>query len=112
MNRALRLTLLALALVVVLFAVTWTSIPSSTSDRTVPASASWFMRGLGGPKYGCLRYEFGRCQRSGDIVVGTIAGDDADDLRNRVFIIFGAAAVAVLLVGLAFGAGRRPDSAA
>src|SRR5262245_5297212 len=116
MNRALRFTLLGLAVVVVLFAVTWITLPSSTSDDVTPP-ASIFARGLTKPKYGCLAYgvdQYGGqyCSDVGTIRVGTSLKDDAaaDAVRNRILVFYGSLAAVIVLVGLAFGAGRRASA--
>jgi hypothetical protein len=117
-NSALRFTLLALALVVVLFAVTWITLPSDdTDDVTAPASV--FTRGLTKAKYGCLRYRIDirgdeYCSMVGQVRVGTSL-EDSDAInaaRTRVVVFYGSLAVVVVLVGVAFGAGRRSSSAA
>lgn len=104
MNRALRFTLLGVALVVVLFAVTWfslpaprTSSPSSSSSystyisRHVPCDEAWppakpFMQDR-------------TCYQ-------------LDDVKARIAVVYGSLAVVIILVGLAFGAGRRPPAEA
>ena len=113
MNVALRLMLIGLALVVVLFAVTWTSIPSGATDEVAPP-ASLFIRGLGDKTFGCLSYgtSFNSGQRvctaRGDVLVGrALTDDDVDALKTRVFVLYGSIAAVIVLLGLAFGAGRR-----
>ena len=118
MTRALRFTLLGLAVIVVLFAVTYVSAPSGAS-RDVAAPPSWFMRGLGVPVYGCLRYGTDlnlpggkNCIVVGDVLVGrAITAADARALKTRIVIFFACLAAVVILVGLAFGAGRRSPTA-
>jgi hypothetical protein len=127
MNRALRFMLLGLAVVVVVFAVTWVTIPNNggtsvngqrlTGSPDVPLPASLFIGGLGSPKYGCLRYEpyadVGRvCVQRGDVRVGVdLTDSDLDALKVRVGIVYGAIVVVIILVALAFGAGRRSSAA-
>jgi hypothetical protein len=138
MNRALRITLLALAALVVLFVVTRVSVPSDTSSD-VPPPASLFMAGLGSPVHGCDEYgtraeQIARenaqnpggsysvlmpgadpkeraCLIANTSVVGaTLGSEDLDALRTRIGVIFGGAAAVVILVGIAFGAARRKQA--
>ena len=91
MNRALRSTLLGLAVVVVLFAVTWWMLPT-TNCGEISWPVRLFTQGL--------TFDFG--------------DDDCvrlDDLKTRIKIVFGCAALVIVLVGLAFGAGRRSSAA-
>jgi hypothetical protein len=108
-NRALRFTLLGLAVVVVLFAVTWLSLPGS-DERDVGVPASLFIHGLtyesaitptrgygGATSYARARY---------------FPAVRLDELKTRVAVFYGSAAAVIVLVGLAFGAGRRSPSTA
>jgi hypothetical protein len=90
-NRAFRFTLLGLAVVVVLFAATWWMLPTTNCGEF-----SWPVRLF---TYG-LTFDFGddECVR-------------LDELKTRIEIVFGSAALVIVLVGLAFGAGRRSSSA-
>ena len=83
MNRALRFTLLGLAVVGMLFAVTWWSLPTrNCSDRGIPASL--FDRGL----------TYGATPGSSPCV-------HLDDLKTRIGVVYGDAALLIILVGLA-----------
>jgi hypothetical protein len=82
-NRALGVTLLGLALVAVLFAVTWWTVPTrDCGDRAIPASL--FDRGL---TYGATP--------------GSSACVHLEDLKTRIEVVYGAVAAIIILVGLA-----------
>ncbi len=107
-NRARRVTLLVLALLVVGFVVTWLSIPNK--DRRVGTlsigyPARVFAAGMLTstcvefrlmPRDVCRRRENNMIRRS-----------DIPALERRVIVLFGGAAAVVVLVGIAFGAARR-----
>jgi hypothetical protein len=119
-KRYLRVVLLVLAALVVAFVVTWVSVPSGSSDD-VPPPASLFIRGIGTEIHECLKQEplgGGRfrvrgeqvtvCEEFGPKVVGVRLGSsDLHDLKTRIAVIFGSAAAAVVLVGVAVGAPWR-----
>ena len=119
MNRVAQITLLALAFVVVAFAATWVTMPTQR-DEAVNPPASLFAHGLtkahkvrtcvGG---GCSRWnpttQRWEIEAQRRVTRHTV---DVKALERRVKVIFGAAAVVTLFVGLAFGAmGRvgRPE---
>ena len=88
MKRALLFTLLGLALVVVLFAVTWWSLPTrDCGDRGT--AASLFDRGL---TYGAT--------------AGSSRCVHLDDLKTRIEVVYGDAAVLIIIVGLAVVVGQ------
>jgi hypothetical protein len=79
-----------LAVVVVAFVVTWMSIPAKRNRQHVGLPARVFAHDLAG---------------RGDVILGR---QGVVTLERRVEVIFGGAAVVIILVGLAFGAiGRR-----
>jgi hypothetical protein len=114
-NRARRFTLLGIAVVVVLFAVTWFSLPANEYGSVHPP-ASAFVRGLEYPAVapGTVVAEGSR-PGGGRILTETTghpAGVHLDQLKTRIVIFYGSLAAVIVLVGLAFGAGRRSSSAA
>jgi hypothetical protein len=95
--RAFRITLLALALLVVAFVATWATIPNKEGGRgvyDVGLPARVFLGGL----------------KETTNVHGEplIARQNIDALERRVVVFFGGAAAVVVLLGLAFGVRRRP----
>lgn len=107
-NRARRLTLLLLAVLVVAFAATWLTLPNTGGRVGYPARA--FAVGLlvestegscigGGCTPGSRVRSTGR--------IDAIRRSEIPTLERRVKVIFGAAAAVVVLAGLALGAGRR-----
>lgn len=113
MNWAARMALLALAVVSVSFAGTWATLPeglpaslyaSGLTARNVGVCARWsapyqheLLGGaLSAPYRDCVEYE------QGDEYVR-----DTSTQRRRVYAVHGGAASAIVLVGLALGAGRR-----
>jgi hypothetical protein len=88
MNKARRITLFALALLVVAFVACSVTIPSSVYDRP-QWPASLFANGLTSRPVNGLR------------------DHHPDVLERRIRLGFGGAATVVILVGLALGAGRR-----
>ena len=119
MNHARLFTLLGLAALVVAFAVTWVTVPSASSE--VPPPASLFIEGLGDEERECLRRSLvpgaftgpdrqtplTRCRQYGEVVGVQLEEEDIEVLKNRILVVFGSAAAVVVLLGLAFGAGRR-----
>lgn len=106
MNRALRFTLLGLAVVVVLFAVTWVTVPSpELGGATVSPPASVLATGLGFQS--CDRNVRRRCVHRTET---RLYSDDIDSLKTRIVVVYGSAAVVIVLIGLALGAGRRRPS--
>jgi hypothetical protein len=106
--RALRVTLVLLALLVVAFLATWVTMPANDTEGTVRPPASLFLYGVTSTREGlCLSY--------GPVVGGaqpclrheTFKRVDADALRQRVIVSFAAAAAVIVLLGLAFGLGSR-----
>ena len=93
MRGALAVTLIVLALLVAAFTVTWLTIPAAVPGTTFAYSfdisppARWFVGGLEEPEAGHVELR---------------------ELKERIVIVFGAAAVVVILLGVAFGAVRRP----
>lgn len=107
MNRPRRAVLILLALLVVAFAVTWLSLPGGNTDvRNLDPPAAWFAHGLGK-----------RTTAGGTNVPGTgglmktpvvaFTYVPLDDLKQRIVVVYASAAAVVILLGLAFGAGRR-----
>lgn len=117
MNRALRFTLLGLAVVVVMFAVTWFSIPSGPFEDVSPP-ASLFLPGVGsrcatGARSLPVRVRPPNDERPGACASGVVLDQsDLDALKMRIVVFYGSVAVVIVLVGLAFGAGRRSPSEA
>lgn len=93
MPRARRVVLILLAALAIAFAVTWSTLPTSTFQSVGPP-ASWFAAGL--DRYGSAgpgpRYV------------------NAHQLERRVYAFYGGLAAATVLLGLAFGAGRRSEN--
>ena len=121
MNRALRFTLLGLAAVVVLFAVTWFSLPGSACDNVSPP-ASLFMPGLdytrGGTgtvtTYGGSKNGYGAHHITTQVITPGRPHESCvhlHALKSRIVVFYGSAAAVIVLVGLAFGAGRRSPQA-
>ena len=114
MNRALRFTLLGLTVVVVLFAVTRLSIPARGSAH-VPFPASLFLPGLGVEVLSCAKYYthlVDGTHLQTDCTQTKVTGrrlprQDVSELKSRIAIFYGSIATVIVLVGLAFGAGRR-----
>jgi hypothetical protein len=100
-------TLLALAVVTVGFVVTWLTVPSANGEASVPASL--FAYGL--TSTSCVEFSGGygsdppRCVRYGPPDV--VRAGDLGELKQRIAVAFGGAAVVVILIGLAFGSARR-----
>ena len=102
-NRARVFTLLALAVIVVAFAVTWLSVPTSRTAK-VPPPASFFLHGIAH----CVKTRYGACTKvseGGGQARGYQHG--LNDLKSRIAVVYGSAAAVVILAGLAFGAARR-----
>ncbi len=105
MNHALRFTLLGLAVVVVLFAVTWFSLPGGDCSAVSPP-ASLFAHGLDYRGGGVATVDVGSGFR--DPRVGSVYDcTELDSLKSRIAVFYGSVAAVIILVGLAFGAGRR-----
>jgi hypothetical protein len=115
-NRALTWTLLALAVVVVLFVATWLTIPGGKYEQRNLTAGRWdtgkityparlFRPGLVQRAAFCKRYaQVNVC--ASQIVYHRV---DLHTVKQRVLITFGGLALAVILVGVAFGAlGRKP----
>ncbi len=111
MNRATRIALVALAVLVVGFVATWLTIPDSSGGKVSPP-ASLFSHGLvrercvserrtnAGPNVilsECVRHE-----QTGDV-------RNVSALRQRIFVVYGGTAAVVVLLAIALGAGRRPQ---
>jgi hypothetical protein len=113
-NRALTWTLLALAVVVVLFVATWLTIPGGKYEQRNLTAGRWdtgkityparlFRPGLVQRAAFCKRYaQVNVC--ASQIVYHRV---DLHTVKQRVLITFGGLALAVILVGVAFGALRR-----
>lgn len=118
MSRAFRITLVVLALLVIAFAVTWITLPTesvnSLGSKPIKYPARLFAvgildettcRGYNGIPVDCgtREYRQGANRRS-----YTLDRDGVSSLERRVFVTFGAAAVVVVLLAVAFG-WRRED---
>jgi hypothetical protein len=99
-NRARFFTLLALAVIVIAFAVTWLSIPTTRAAK-VPLPASLLLPGI----THCLRSSDNECTSVSN--GGQGYNRHLHDLKQRTVVVYGSLAAVVILVGLAFGAGRR-----
>lgn len=99
---AVRLTLLALAVLAVALTVTWVQMPTK-ERQTVAAPASWFAGGL-------TKHHHPRVTWGGGFRVPAYDSVDVEALRKRVKTIFGGAAAVMVLVGLAFSARSRTSS--
>jgi hypothetical protein len=122
LNRARTVTLLALVVVVVAFVATWLTIPGGRYEQKDLTRGYWetnrivfpaklFRVGLvervvescknpPGDPFSCLRYS--------EIVYHRV---DLHTLRQRVEVVYGGLAVAIVLVGLALGGARRSEPA-
>jgi hypothetical protein len=120
-TRARQVVLIALAIIVVAFVVTWLSIPSRGGD-SVGLPALLFAHGL--THKDCVSR---RPASSLGVLVAwheapppiacprlvdkhRIDARGIDALKERIAIFFGGAAAVVILVGLAFGAASRPEA--
>ena len=104
-------TLLALVVLVVAFAATWLTLPVDALDDDASPPASFFLVGLGSRET-CLRYGEGIPGNRACLERSRQAGvdlnqNDLEALRARVTVVYASAAAVVVLLGLAFGAGRR-----
>jgi len=113
-NRPARLTLLVLAALIVLFVATWLTIPAGRYETRNLTTGRWETEQVAYPakllRPG-LRSRDSACRPP--TTDSECAGQetvrlrtDLDALRTRAFIVFGGAAAAVVLVGVAFGALR------
>jgi hypothetical protein len=90
-----RVALVLLALIVAAFVATWLSIPAPEPghawaySRNISPPAHWFLGGLETRGEAGIKHVF------------------LHDLRERIAVVYGGAAVVLVLVGLAVGAGRR-----
>jgi hypothetical protein len=125
-SRALRATCLVLAVLVGLFAATWLSLPRQglpVDAGSISFPASLFAKGLDEAEtrtvpnasdpdcFGAKAGDLGFPASCSTHEVPT--GRDVllpDDLKQRVIVIFGAAALVVVLLGVALGAAKRPSS--
>lgn len=117
MNRARLFIFLGLALIVIVFATTWLTVPADADAHDIAPPASLFLVGLGTRDYACERYspiarsEGGRavftCLERTDHVVVDLSPQELNALKTRIGVIYGSAAVVLILLGLAFGAARR-----
>ena len=107
------MTLFALAALVVLFVVTWLTIPTSPPAE-IAYPARLFALDLAKTQYGhCIKFA-GQpdCQQFEVLRRNAIRNGEEEAVQRRVRFIFGGAAVVIVLVGLAFGAGRRKSPSA
>lgn len=107
MNRATRIALVALAVLIFAFVATWVTIPNK-ERRVGTLSIAYPARvfAVGMLTSTCTSAFVGRrCTRFRHNV---IRRSDISALERRVKAIFGGAAAVVALVGVALGAGRRP----
>jgi hypothetical protein len=124
MNWARTFTLLALAVVVGLFVATWFTIPSGRFEQKNLTSGYWLTPRIG---YPARLFRAGLAEREEDFACARSASNsafclgaprrlavirqvDLHTVRQRVLIAFGALAVVIILVGVAFGALRRKPS--
>ena len=125
MNRALTFTLVALAVIVALFVATWLTIPAGRVEVKNLTTGQWETKRVGYParlfRVGLVERERGvgpDCSQSDDPFCRFGRSDrvkdsvDLGSLRSRAKVVYGGLAVIVILIGLAFGAFRRPRSPA
>jgi hypothetical protein len=114
MNRALTFTLLALAVVVVLFVASWVIIPAGRYELKNLTTGQWETDKISYParlfrtglvqRWDCTPFPHERACPSSAVYRRA----DLHTVRQRVVIVYGGLAVVVILVGVAFGAARRP----
>lgn len=112
-SRPARLTLLALAALIVAFVATWLTIPAGGYESKNLTTGRWETAQVAYPakllRFG-LRSRDRSCEpgtSSNPCAVQTVRlRTDLDALRSRVLVVFGGAAAAVVLVGVALGALR------
>jgi hypothetical protein len=108
-TRAWSVTVVLLAALVVAFALTWMTMPSSNhrGGERVDPPASWFAVG------GLAWYGDGACVRrlgDGTCVLARVIGHyvDAHAVRRRIYLFYGTSAVVILLLGLVLSRRLRP----
>lgn len=113
MSRVARAALVLLAFVAISFAATWATLPDRGQTVALPAAlyASGLTHKTSG---GCAEWsqpyahEFGSVYRDClAYAVGPTVVKDPDALRKRAYAAHGAAVAAIVLIGLAIGAGRK-----
>ena len=113
MKRARLFTLLALAVIVVAFAATWLTVPGGRYELRNLTTGRWES---GRIAYPARLFRFGLSMRYRLCAVATTQECrretvyrrvKLDEVKTRIFIVYGSAAAVVALVGLAFGAARR-----
>lgn len=113
-NRPARVTLLALAVLLLVFVATWVTIPAGRYETKNLTTGQWETAELQYPAKllrSGLRSRQTSCASStqADPCVGAVTvrlRTDLDALRSRVLVTFGALAAAIVLAGIAFGALR------
>lgn len=118
MRHATQATLLVLAALVIAFAATLVTLPQSSSAKVKKPASLFAVGGLAGTAYEqtCVRWQpkpgtdYKECAEYGPRPSGNLVDEEA--LRDRVFALYGGAAAVIVLVGLAFGAGRRGSAPA
>jgi hypothetical protein len=115
-------TYLALAIVVVLFVVTWLSIPGGRVETKNLTSGEWITHRIGYParwfRFGLSDTNCTTTARGLGLQQTYVCGPplfrtvSLHDVKVRVTIFYSGLAAAIILVGLAFGAARRPPAAA
>lgn len=121
MTRPRQMVLLSLAALVAAFAATWLTLPSKAGQQIDPP-ASLFSQGLS--RKPCVRVIEKEASSTSFTVTWREAParrlvcvqysrvtvvTDVRALRSRVLVVFASAGAIVLLVGIAFGAGKRPS---
>ena len=113
-NRPARLTLLALAVLVIVFLATWLTIPSGQYESKNLTTGRWetdrveypaklLRSGLRSRETSCAnRTSENPCTGRRTVRLQT----DLDALRTRAMILFAGLATVIVLVGVAFGALR------
>ena len=105
MNRARKLTLIGLAVVVIAFAATWISVGI---DGKVGFPARFFTTARDCvPNPSGYRYET-TCPKYGYFTSVHLSpyGPEVTTLKRRIVVFYASAAVVVVLIGVAFGAAR------
>jgi hypothetical protein len=122
MNRAWLVTLLALAVVLIALVATWLTIPSGPVERKNLTSGKWETSRLDYParlfRTGIVKKDR-NCNGRPVLLPGGEIGRscesqtvyqvvDLHTVRERVVVVYAGLAVVVPLIGVAFGALRRP----
>ena len=113
-NLPARLTLLALAALLIVFVATWLTIPSGPYESKNLTTGRWETAQVQYPARllrSGLRSRVATCasRTPTNPCVGAVTvrlQTDLDALRSRALVVFGALAAVIVLVGVAFGALR------